>query len=138
MSARSEARTTGSTLGPVFVSGAGAWLSTVDGRRFFDGTAGSGAVGLGHQHPVVTAAVIEQVSRLSHTGCKLGSLPRDRFSAALGALTRYRDPVVPPTATGSEAVEASLKVARAVTVSGKWRRFSQCYLARPRVPQNDR
>ncbi|GAA3302794.1 aspartate aminotransferase family protein [Dactylosporangium vinaceum] len=110
-----EARSTGTTLGPAFAAGTGPWLYTAAGEAWFDGTSGSGAVTLGHQHPAVTAAVIAQAGRLLHTGCKLGSDARAGLVARLAARAPYHDPAVLPTATGAEAVESALKVARAAT-----------------------
>lgn len=98
-----------------FVDASGAWLIDNSGRRFFDGTSGSGAVGLGHQYPPVVEAVSSQLRRLIHTGCKLGSVARDDMIERLGQLAPFGAPSVLPTATGSEAVEAALKVARAAT-----------------------
>lgn len=111
----SEARSTGTTLGPDFVAGRGPWLSTADGAEWFDGTSGSGAATLGHQHPAVTAAASAQLSRLTHTGCKLGSDARTGFVDRLAGCSPYRDPAVLPTVTGAEAVETALKIARAAT-----------------------
>lgn len=98
-----------------FVSATGPWLVDDEGRRFFDGTSGSGAVGLGHQYPTVVAAAVAQIERLVHTGCKIGSEPRNNLIDRLGAITPFVEPCVMPTATGTEAVEAALKVARAAT-----------------------
>ncbi|MEW2570387.1 aspartate aminotransferase family protein [Streptomyces sp. NPDC047070] len=110
-----EARSTGTTAGPAFSSGHGPWLRTDDGTVWFDGTSGSGAATLGHQHPAVVEAAAAQLTRLVHTGCKLNSDPRVRMVRRLGALSPYREPAVLPTVTGAEAVEAALKVARAAT-----------------------
>ncbi|MFH8469469.1 aspartate aminotransferase family protein [Streptomyces sp. NPDC017991] len=110
-----EARSTGTTAGPAFSSGHGPWLRTGDGTAWFDGTSGSGAATLGHQHPAVVEAAAAQLTRLVHTGCKLNSDPRIRMVRRLGALSPYREPAVLPTVTGAEAVEAALKVARAAT-----------------------
>ncbi|MFE0803646.1 aspartate aminotransferase family protein [Streptomyces sp. NPDC054844] len=110
-----EARSTGTTTGPRFSTGDGPWLRTEDGTAWFDGTSGSGATTLGHQHPRVIAAVTAQLGRLVHTGCKLGSDTRTEMVRRLGALSPYTRPAVLPTATGAEAVESALKVARAAT-----------------------
>ncbi|MFF0076876.1 aspartate aminotransferase family protein [Streptomyces sp. NPDC005494] len=110
-----EARSTGTVLGPEFATGSGPWLYTEDGTAWFDGTSGSGAATLGHQHPAVTAAAAQQLGRLTHTGCKLGSDARTRMVSAIGRISPYEDPAVLPTTTGAEAVESALKIARAFT-----------------------
>ncbi|MFJ2812667.1 aspartate aminotransferase family protein [Streptomyces sp. NPDC087294] len=110
-----EARSTGTTLGPEFHTGQGPWLRTADGTAWFDGTSGSGAATLGHQHPAVVAAATVQLGKLVHTGCKLGSDARAELVRRLGELSPYRTPAVLPTVTGAEAVESALKIARAAT-----------------------
>ncbi|MEU2659022.1 aspartate aminotransferase family protein [Streptomyces sp. NPDC007325] len=110
-----EARSTGTVLGPEFATGSGPWLYTAEGTPWFDGTAGSGAATLGHQHPAVTAAAADQLGRLTHTGCKLSSDARTRMVDRIARLSPYRDAAVLPTATGGEAVESALKIARAAT-----------------------
>lgn len=115
MKRTTEAASTSPTFNYRFVSAAGPWLIDEAGRRFFDGTSGSGAVGLGHQYPPVIAAAVAQIERLVHTGCKIGSAPRHDLIERLGAITPFAEPCVMPTATGTEAVEAALKVARAKT-----------------------
>lgn len=110
-----ESRSTGTVLGPEFATGSGPWLYTEDGTAWFDGTSGSGAATLGHQHPAVTAAAARQLGRLTHTGCKLGSDARSLMVSAVGRLSPYQDPAVLPTTTGAEAVESALKIARAFT-----------------------
>ncbi|MDD4965737.1 aspartate aminotransferase family protein [Halothiobacillus sp.] len=110
-----EAVSTGSPGAPRFVTGDGCWLFDRNGRRYFDGTAGSGAISLGHQHPAVCEAVVKQLERLTHTGCKLQSDVRERLVERIGELSPYQRCAVLFTVIGTEAVEASLKVARAYT-----------------------
>jgi 4-aminobutyrate aminotransferase-like enzyme len=110
-----EAISTGTFSTPAFVRGQACWLYDADGRRFFDGTAGSGAISLGHQHPSVIAAARAQLEQLVHTGCKFGSDARDRFTRRLAAIAPFPSCAVLPAVIGTEAVEAALKVARAAT-----------------------
>lgn len=110
-----EAISTGSTLGPVFARGEGCWLFDKGGRRFFDGTSGSGALSLGHRHPAVLEAVRAQLERLVHTGCKLKSDVRERLAERICALAPFPGAAALFTVIGAEAVEAALKVARAST-----------------------
>ena len=51
----------------VAASGQGLWLTDVDGRRVLDLTSGIGVTQVGHCHPRVTAAIVEQAGRLVHT-----------------------------------------------------------------------
>lgn len=115
MQVAKEARSTGSKLGPDFHSGQGAWLITSNGERYFDGTAGSGAISLGHQHPAVVAACQQQLNRLTHTGCKLGSDVRTQLAETIAKLVPFKDANVLFCVIGTEAVETAFKVARAKT-----------------------
>ncbi|CAD0007369.1 class-III pyridoxal-phosphate-dependent aminotransferase [Flavobacterium salmonis] len=110
-----EAISTGTFDTETFVKGKGAWLYDKQNKAYFDGTSGSGAVSLGHQHPYVTRAIISQAGKLSHTGCKLGSDIREKLAQKIVSMCHYQDGAALFTVTGSEAVEAALKVARAYT-----------------------
>nr|MDZ8059828.1 aspartate aminotransferase family protein [Nostoc sp. EkiNYC01] len=100
---------------PVFSSANGCWLLDSNGKHFFDGTGGSGAINLGHQHPKVVEAAIIQLQKLIHTGCKLQSDVRVDLVNKLRKLLPYKQYAVLFTVTGAEAIEAALKVARAYT-----------------------
>jgi 4-aminobutyrate aminotransferase-like enzyme len=110
-----ESRSTGSFDCPPFIRGSGPWLYDAEGNAWFDGTAGSGALSLGHNPPEVLEAVRRQLDRLVHTGCKLGSDVRAELVARLCALAPFDRPAVLPAVVGTEAVESALKVARAAT-----------------------
>lgn len=107
--------TTASWAGPAFVRGEGCWLFDQSNERYFDASAGSGALNLGHTHPLVVEAIVRQVSRLVHAGCKVQSEPRRKLVERLGTLFPYERPTILPTVTGAEAVEAALKMVRAST-----------------------
>jgi len=51
----------GNMAGPTIVSGAGAHVTDTEGREYIDFLLGSGPMFIGHAHPAVTAAVMEQV-----------------------------------------------------------------------------
>lgn len=110
-----EAISTGSFNTPTFVRGQGCWLYDAEGRAHFDGTAGSGAITLGHQYPPVIEAAHRQLDRLVHTGCKFGSDARAQLVERLAALAPFERAAVLPAVIGTEAVESALKVARAAT-----------------------
>jgi 4-aminobutyrate aminotransferase-like enzyme len=93
----------------------GCWLIDRQGERYFDCSAGSGAVNLGHQHPQVVAAITRQAAQLVHTGWNLQSDIRTEAVQRLGAFSPYDNCGVLLTVTGAEGVEAGIKVARAYT-----------------------
>src|SRR5437879_12769265 len=46
--------------------GEGSWLVTTDGRRLLDLTCGIAVTAVGHSHPRVVKAVVDQAQRLMH------------------------------------------------------------------------
>lgn len=96
---------------PTAVGGAGAWLIDADGRRYLDGSSGTGISALGHNHPAVRAAMHRQIDALAfaHTTF-LTNEPMERLAANLA-------PGLPGgavwfTTSGAEAVDAALKLSR--------------------------
>jgi len=102
---------------PVQVArGEGAYLYDTDGRRHLDFTAGIGVTSTGHCHPKVVAAAQEQVATLIH-----GQYTTVMHQPLLKLAERLGD-VLPPALdsvfflnSGSEAVEASVRLARHAT-----------------------
>jgi ornithine--oxo-acid transaminase len=106
------------TLGfdKVWSSGEGAHLIDSDGERYLDLVGGYGVFAIGRNHPDVIAA-IEQV-----LAARTGNLPQLGVSLLSGVLAeqllaRAPDSVAAmvPANTGTEAVEAAIKIARAAT-----------------------
>ena len=93
-----------------FVRGQGAYLYDVDGREYLDLVSGIGVTSLGHAHPALTAAIIDQAKTLLHTS-NLYYHPYQAEAAArltqLSGLSRAFF-----CNSGTEAVEACLKFAR--------------------------
>ena len=97
---------------PVAVSGEGAYLIDRSGQRYLDGSGGAAVSCLGHGHPVVVAAVREQVGRLeyAHTSF-LSSEPAEALADDLVAHAPAGLSQVYFVSGGSEGVEAALKLA---------------------------
>jgi 4-aminobutyrate aminotransferase len=106
---------TSTKTAPVAVeSAAGVWVNDVDGNRLLDFTSGVGVVNTGHCHPDVVAAVRDQAGRLMHyAGTDYYYENQVRLAERLGS-------IVPGdfakkvffTNSGTESVEAALKIAR--------------------------
>jgi len=102
---------------PVQVArGEGVYLYDTADRRFLDFTAGIGVVSTGHCHPKVVAAAQEQVATLIH-----GQYTTVMHRPLLALAERLGE-VLPPSLdsvfflnSGSEAVEASVRLARHAT-----------------------
>jgi len=102
---------------PVVVDhGEGAYLYDVDGRRHLDFTAGIGVTSTGHCHPKVVRAAQEQIGKLIH-----GQYTTVMHQPLLKLTERLGD-VLPAgldslffSNSGSEAVEAALRLSRQAT-----------------------
>ncbi|MEM6939382.1 MAG: aspartate aminotransferase family protein [Pseudomonadota bacterium] len=93
-----------------FVSGAGAWLTEADGRRFLDLGAGIAVNALGHAHPKLVAALTEQAQTLWHTS-NLYHIPQQQALADLLVDASFADTVF-FTNSGTESCELAIKMAR--------------------------
>jgi acetylornithine/N-succinyldiaminopimelate aminotransferase len=93
-----------------FERGEGAWLTTVDGERYLDFTAGVAVNALGHAHPHLIEALTEQAKALWHVS-NLYRIPQaERLADRLCAAT-FADLVFFAN-SGAEAMECAIKVAR--------------------------
>ena len=106
-----------------FVRGDGAYLFTRDGTRYLDLMTNYGASLLGHGHPVVTAALAEQLSRLVTMHGSFGNDIRARASMALADRLPIREAGLCWLNSGTEAIEAALKFA--ILATGR-RQFVAC------------
>ncbi len=105
-------------IAPVYVErGENAELWDVEGNRYIDFGTGIAVCNTGHSHPKVVAAVQEQLTRFSHT-CVMVT-PYDtavRLAEALNDLAPGDSPKKSMfVTTGAEAVENTIKIARAYT-----------------------
>lgn len=98
------------------VSSEGIYLYTEDGRKIMDFTSGIGVTNLGHNHPKVLNAAIEQMKKFSHSAVGI------TVHEPLLRLTETLPTVMPEGMemfffgnSGSEAVEGALKMARYIT-----------------------
>jgi 5-aminovalerate/4-aminobutyrate aminotransferase len=103
---------------PIFADKAhNATVTDVEGREFIDFAGGIAVLNTGHLHPKVIAAVQEQLSKLSHTCFQvLAYEPYVELCEKINA--RVPGDFAKKTllvTTGSEAVENSIKIARAAT-----------------------
>jgi 4-aminobutyrate aminotransferase len=97
-------------------SAQGIYLHTTDGKKVMDFTSGIGVTNLGHNHPKVLNAAIEQMKKVTHSA--VGIVMHE----AILRLTEVLPKVMPANMdmfffgnSGSEAVEGAIKLARYVT-----------------------
>ncbi|MBM3486532.1 MAG: aspartate aminotransferase family protein [Alphaproteobacteria bacterium] len=93
-----------------FERGEGPYLFTAEGRRYLDFAAGVAVNALGHGHPHLVAALVEQAKRVWHYS-NLYRVPGQEQMAARLVERTFADTVFFCN-SGAEAVEASLKMAR--------------------------
>jgi len=105
-----------------FERGEGAWLWTVDGRRFLDFGSGIATASLGHGHPHLTSEIAKQAVKLMHVS-NLYRIPQaERLAERLVAAT-FADSVFFCN-SGAEANEGLIKMMRrAMFDAGKPERF---------------
>ena len=102
---------------PVVVDHAlGSWIHATDGKKYLDFTTGIGVTSTGHCHPDVVAAAREQVGKIVHAQyTTVMHKPLLELTEKLGDfLPSGLDSVFYAT-SGSEAVEASVRLARMAT-----------------------
>lgn len=98
---------------PKAIGGEGVYLFAEDGRRVIDASGGAAVSCLGHQHPRVIAAITKQASTLAYAHTAFfSSEPAEALAETLvghepgGLAYAYF------VSGGSEAIEASIKLAR--------------------------
>ncbi|MGF1668006.1 MAG: aspartate aminotransferase family protein [Acidimicrobiia bacterium] len=98
---------------PVFARAEGCVIEDPDGNRFLDMVAGFGSLNLGHSHP----ALVEAVTRQVVDGQQAMSMVSTVRTELIGALSQLVPglPMVMLGASGSEAAETALKLARRAT-----------------------
>lgn len=97
---------------PVIVAGEGCELIDADGRRYLDGISSLWCNVWGHRHPVLDAALLQQLGRIAHsTMLGLSHEPSIRLAEQLVALAPAGLSRVFYSDNGSTAVEIALKMA---------------------------
>lgn len=96
----------------------GIYVYDVDGNRIMDFSAGIGSLPLGHGHPEVLAAAKEQIDRFVHVCAHVGYY--ELYVDVIKSLRRIAPPCLRDGMgylgnSGTEAIEASLKVTRYFT-----------------------
>jgi 4-aminobutyrate aminotransferase len=95
--------------------GTGSYLHAADGRRYLDFTCGYGVTSTGHCHPRVVQAAQEQTGKLIHVSTAVYNRVLLRLAERLAGLTPPGLDVFFFHNSGSEAIEAAIKLARRAT-----------------------
>jgi 4-aminobutyrate aminotransferase len=94
------------------VRGEGMYVWDDAGNRYLDCFGGVLTVSLGHAHPAVNAAIIEQVQRLQHTSTLYANQPQSDLAEKLYQITPGRLKKSFFTSTGTEADDTAIMAAK--------------------------
>ena len=98
---------------PRIVRAEGCYLWDDTGKRYLDGSGGAFVVNVGHGVPEIASAIGEQAARLGYVnGTVFTHDPVEELAAEIARLSPGDLALVYPLGSGSEAVEAALKLAR--------------------------
>ena len=97
------------------VASDGSWITTSGGRRILDFTCGIAVSNLGHQHPHVKRAILDQVDQVWHSGSTFRYASLVHFAENLRRITPDGIESFMPMNSGAEAVEGAIKLARKTT-----------------------
>ncbi|EJF65549.1 acetylornithine aminotransferase [Dichomitus squalens] len=107
----------GRLVNAVLTKGEGSYVTFGDGRKLLDFACGIGVTSLGHCHPKVSKAAADQCMNVVHVQCSIA------YHQPYLELIQRLLPMMPHPSldsfffwtSGSEAVEAGIKMARAIT-----------------------
>jgi len=98
---------------PVIARGEGCWLYDAEGNAFLDACGGAFVVNVGHGVAEIADAMARQARRLAYvSGAAFSHEPVEQLAAELAALAPGDLDKVYPLSSGSDAIEAALKLAR--------------------------
>lgn len=112
-----QAQTTPHPLGMEVSHAEGSYIYDTRGRAYLDFVAGVSAASLGHRHPRVNRAIIEQLGKYSHVMVygEYAQHPATEFCKLLAQHMPEKLSKTYLTNSGTEATEGALKLARRVT-----------------------
>ena len=97
----------------LIVRGEGAYVWDDVGRQYLDFCSGVAVNSVGHCHPKVVRAIIQQAENLIHTSNWFYTEPQLSLAETLVSMTGLEKAFI--TNSGTEAVESALKLARSAT-----------------------
>lgn len=96
-----------------FSAAQGAYVTDMEGRRYLDYHAAFGAILLGHNDPVVNAAIAERIGQVDLMGVGVSELEVELAQRVVEVIPSADMMIA--TMSGSEAVGQAIRLARAVT-----------------------
>jgi adenosylmethionine-8-amino-7-oxononanoate aminotransferase len=110
---------------PLIARGRGVFLYDDSGRGYLDGSGGAAVVNVGHGARAIGEAMAAQAAKIAYvSGTKFTSAPVEGFAKRIASVLPFRNGKVLFLSSGSEAVEAAVKLARQYWVEiGRPRRY---------------
>lgn len=103
---------------PKIASGQGIYLFDEDGKRYIDGSGGPLVVNVGHGRTEVVAAMTRQAQAVAYAhAIMFTSQPAEQFSDELAKIVSLPDARFFYLSSGSEVVEAAIKLARQIQMA---------------------
>jgi len=114
---------------PLIRAGRGSYLYDTSGKKYLDGSGGAAVVNIGHGVKEVAAALSRQAREVAYlSGVQFTHEPVEKLATRVSSFLPFRDAKVFFLTSGSEAIEASIKLARQYWVEkgkpGKYRVIS--------------
>jgi len=98
---------------PLIKSGRGSYLFDASGKSYLDGSGGAAVVNIGHGVKEVAAALSRQAGKVAYlSGVQFTHEPVEKLAVKVASFLPFRDGKVFFLTSGSEAIEASIKLAR--------------------------
>ncbi|MGB7296670.1 MAG: aminotransferase class III-fold pyridoxal phosphate-dependent enzyme [Candidatus Aminicenantales bacterium] len=98
---------------PLIRSGRGAFLYDVNGKKYLDASGGAAVVNIGHGSKEIAAALSRQAGKTGYvSGVQFTHEPVERLAAQVASFLPFPAGKVFFLTSGSEAIEASIKLAR--------------------------
>jgi adenosylmethionine-8-amino-7-oxononanoate aminotransferase len=99
---------------PVAIEAHGSTIRDAAGREYLDAAGGAIVVNVGHGRASIAAVMAEQAGRLAYAhGSAFTTEPLEAYAAEVAPVLPVDGPAIYPVSGGSEAIETSLKLARA-------------------------
>lgn len=100
---------------PLIVSGEGVYLYDGEGKRYLDGSGGAIVVNIGHGVKKIAEAIAAQASQAAYLHASIfTSSVLEEYARALGKITPLPDPKFYFLTSGTEAIEAAIKLGRQI------------------------
>lgn len=111
--------------------GQGIYLYDTNGKQYIDFSCGIGVTNTGHCHPKVVSAITKQASQLIHICAGIAHYESHvKLAEKLVNILPFKESSVVFSQSGSEAIEASLKLAKYVTKKQKIVAFTHSFHGR--------